>query len=156
MVEIFYRSLLISSQSSASGCSVALRVGYQEKILLNDIAVPKNIESVVRGENQSERQRTQGRARREYDVKVQSQWIQHVQIEETVEQSHEKSTPEIEECQRGRCPQEFYGSDRQVEKTSFDFQGGAGRVSLRRIVCIFGSVCMPVTYWLMLGILQCI
>ena len=58
---------------------------------MNDIAVPKNIESIVRGENQSERQRTQGRARREYDVKVQSQRVQHVQIEETVEQSNEKS-----------------------------------------------------------------
>ena len=53
--------------------------------LLYERAIPENVEAVVSAYNHPEGQRTQGRARREYDVEVQSQRIQHVQIEETVD-----------------------------------------------------------------------
>ncbi len=53
--------------------------------LLYERAIPEKVEAVVSAYNHPEGQRTQGRARREYDVEVQSQRIQHVQIEETVD-----------------------------------------------------------------------
>ena len=53
--------------------------------LLYERAIPEKVEAVVCAYDHTEGQRTQGRARREYDVEVQSQRIQHVQIEETVD-----------------------------------------------------------------------